>query len=147
MAGDLIREVRRAVLIHGKNDPGLELLVPPAQQHPSTVPANPVWPFTRFDAAQSVPLDMSCVEGATVTFLLHAFARDRLDGLEVVETAEDHAARIASAMKLAYHNRRLPLESDVTALIRVRSVRLMIDGGEAGAYHAIVSCEARVLAA
>lgn len=145
MAGDLIREVRRAVLAHMKADAGLTALVPAAAIHPSTTPADPSWPFTRFDAAQSIPRDGSCFAGAELTFLLHAFAKPRYQGEAMVETAEDHAARIGSAVKVAVHNRRLAC-ADTTALVRVRSVRLLIDGDEADAYHAIVSCSAKVLA-
>lgn len=145
MAGDLIREVRRAVLAHLKADAALTAIVPAASIYPSTVPANPVWPFIRFDAPQSLPLDGACYAGATVTFLLHAFAKGIKSGSATVEYAEDHASRIASAMKLASHNRRLPV-ADATALVRVQSVRLLIDGDEPDAYHAILSCSARVLA-
>lgn len=146
MAGDLIREVRRAVLTHAKGYAPLTALVPAAQNHPSTVPAKPIWPFTRWDAPQSIPIDLSCVSGASVTFLWHGFAKDRYVGGQLVETAEDHAARIGSAMKLAIHNRRLPV-AGTTARMTVRSVRLLRDGAEEGAYHVILSCEARVLAA
>jgi len=146
MAGDLIRETRQAVIIHAAGDPTVTELVPASSIHPSTTPANPAWPFTRFDGPQSLPLDLSCVAGATVTFLLHAFAKDRLEGGVVVETAEDHASRIASALKLSLHNRRLPI-AGTAGLIRVRSIRSLRDGDEQSAWHAILSCEARILAA
>lgn len=145
MAGDLIREVRRATLAQMKGDAALTAIVPVANIHPSTTPPSPAWPFTRFDAPQSVPIDLTCVAGATVSFLLHAFARDRTQGGAVVETAEDHTARIGSAMKLALHNRRVPV-AGTTARLTVRSVRLIRDGDEETAYHAILSVEARVLA-
>lgn len=145
MAGDLIREVRRAVLPALKSDAAVVALVPAANIHPSTTPANPAWPFTRFDAAQSVPLDGTCYAGAEVDFLLHGFAKHRTAGGVVVETAEDHAGRIGSALKLAIHNRRFAV-ADGSALIKVRSVRLLRDADEAGAYHCVLNCRARVLA-
>ena len=146
MAGDLIRDVRRATLARLKADPAVLDLVAAAAIHPSTTPANPAWPFTRFDAPLSVPLDMTCVAGATVTFLLHGFAKSRQVGGAVVETAEDHASRIGSALKASLHNKRLPL-GDGTALLKVRSSRLLRDGDEEDAYHSVLSVEARVLAA
>lgn len=146
MAGDLIREVRRAILAHLKSDADLIALVAPGSIYPSRTPPNPAWPFVRWDGPQSIPIDLSCVAGATVTFLLHGFAKDRKQGTAVVETAEDHAARIGSALKLAIHNRRLPV-ANTTARIQVRSARLIQDGAEADAYHAILQAEARVLAA
>jgi hypothetical protein len=144
MAGDLIRDVRRAVLILQKGNAGLTALVPAASIHPSTVPVNPAWPFTRFDGGRSVPLDGRCYAGATVAFLLHAFAKPRFAGAAMIETAEDHCSRIATAMKLAVHLTRVPV-ADGTALIRVRSVQIIQDSAEADAYHAILSCEARAL--
>ena len=146
MAGDLIREVRRAVLTHLKADQTLIALVAPASIYPSRTPPTPTWPFVRWDGPQSIPIDLTCVAGATVTFLLHGFAKDRKQGTAVVETAEDHASRIGSALKLALHNRRLPV-ANTTARMTVRSARLIQDGAEADAYHAILSVEARVLAA
>jgi hypothetical protein len=146
MAGDLIRDVRRGVLARLKGDPTVTALVPASQLHPSTTPPNPVWPFARFDAPTSTPISLSCVEGATVSFLYHFFARDRVSGGQVIETAEDHAARIGSAGKVSLHNRRVPV-ADVTALLRVRSVRLLRDADEESAYHAILTVDARVLAA
>lgn len=145
MAGDLIREVRRAVLPALKADAAVAALVPTENIHPSTTPANPTWPFTRFDTVGSSPLDGTCYAGAQVDFLLHGFAKDRANGGQIVETAEDHAGRIGSAMKLAVHNRRFPV-ADGSALVKVRSVRLQRDADEAGAYHSILTCRARVLA-
>ena len=145
MAGDLIRETRRAALTHLKDWQPLTDLVAPASIHPSQTPALVEWPFVRWDAPQSIPFDLSCVEGATITFLLHGFAKDRLEGKLAVETAEDHASRLGTALKTGLHQRRLPV-ADTTALFRVRSVRLLRDGDEAGAYHVVLSCEARILA-
>lgn len=146
MAGDLIREVRRAILAHMKADKPLAALVPPASMYPATTKAVPDFPFTRFDAPQSLPLDGACYAGATVSFLLHGFAKARFQGGLEVETAEDHASRIGSAMKTAIHNRRVAIGND-TARISVQSARLVRDGADDTAYHAILSVQARVLAA
>lgn len=146
MAGDLIREVRRAALIGMKADTGVTALIPAASLYPSTTPANPAWPFGRFDAPSSIPITMSCVEGATVSFIYHAFCKDRTQGGAVVETAEDYASRAGSAMKQALHNRRLPV-AGTTARFAVRSVRVIRDADEQSAYHAILNVTARVLAA
>lgn len=145
MAGDLIREVRRATLTHLKAQQGVVDLVKPSSIYQSTTPREPEWPFVRWDAPQSIPLDGACFAGATVTFLVHAFARDRYEGNQRVEFAEDHASRIGSALKAALHNRRVDVE-DGSARLQVRSARLLRDGDEEGAYHAVLSVEARVLA-
>lgn len=147
MAGDLIRDVRRAVLTHLKANIDAKALVPAANMYPSTTPTLPPWPFSRMDGFQSTAIDLSCVSGATVTFLLHAFAKPKMQGAVMLDTAEDQASRIATAFKLALHNRRVPVEGGAKARLRVLSVRLLRDGDEESAYHAILSMEARVLAA
>ena len=151
MAGALIRDVRRAVLTRLKADAGLTAIVAAANIHPSTVLAGAPWPFTRFDAPQSTPLDGACYAGAEVTFLLHSFAKPRYSvpsnpQSSMIETAEDHAGRILDAMKLAIHRHRVPV-AGASALLSVLSSRLLIDGAESTAYHGILSCRARVLAA
>jgi hypothetical protein len=145
MAGDLIREVRRATLTALKADPFVTAIVPAVRIYPSTTPPSPAWPFTRFDAPSSIPLDGPCYAGATVTFLLHGFARPREEAGQIVETAEDYAGRLGSALKVALHNRRLPI-GVASARLRVQSARLLRDGDEQDAYHAVLSIEARVLA-
>lgn len=146
MAGDLIRDVRRAVLSHMKADAALGALVPPANMHPATVPTGQAWPFTRLDGFRSAPEDGPCHAGATVAFIAHAFTQPALasDGETVVELAEDRAGKISAAMKLALHNRRVPV-ADGTALLRVRSVQILSDPAEAQAYHAVVQVEARAI--
>lgn len=114
--------------------------------YPGITPPNPEFPFGRVDGFNSLPLDGPCHAGAQVTFLLHGFARDRRQGEQIVETAEDVACRLGSGMKLAVHNKRVPI-GDASALLRVRSVRLQPDAAEAGVYQSVLECEARVLAA
>ena len=147
MAGDLIRDVRRGVLAHLKADVAAKALVPAANMFPSTTPPTPPWPFSRMDAFQSTALDASCLAGATVTFLLHGFAKPKMQGTVVIDTAEDQASRIATAFQLALHNRRVTIEGAPAARLRVLSTRVLRDGDEEDAYHALLSVEARVLAA
>jgi hypothetical protein len=120
MAGDLIREVRRGTLTHLKADPASVALVPAPNMHPSTTPPTPSWPFSRMDSFQSTA---------------------------VLDTAEDQASRMGTAFKIAIHNKRVPIDGGWSARLKVRSVRLLRDGDEESAYHAILSVEARVLAA
>lgn len=141
---DYIREVRRAVLARMKADTDLTALVPAASIHASTVPANPAWPFIRWDAPQSIPRGVACTQGADVSFMLHCFAKPRESGGAVVETAEDYASRITSAMKKALHRTRFSIEGGTVHLV-VRSTRSMMDGDEADAWHGLVNVVARVI--
>lgn len=147
MAGDLIRETRRAVLAALKANAGVTVLVPATRIYPQTQPANSAWPFIRWDGPSSLPIEAACVAGATVTFYLHAFAKPRKSGEAVLETAEDHASRILSAAILALRNKRLPVDGGLSALMRYRSAQLMIDTAEADAFHALATFDARILAA
>lgn len=144
MAGDLIRDVRRAVLTQMKADDALKALVPADRMYPSTTPATPTFPFTRLDGFNSLPLDGACYAGGTITLLAHGFAKDRKRGSVVEDYAEDVAGKIGSAMKLALHRKRVTI-GDATARLNVRSVRLIRDGDDDDAYHTILSVEARVI--
>lgn len=143
--GDAIREVRRAVLPTLKADATLTAMVVASSIHPSTVPAGSPWPFTRFDGANSTPL-ADFLRGREVSFMIHAFAKPRYSGQAMTETAEDHAARITSAVNSVLHRNRFTLPGGATFAVRVSSSRLMPDGAEADAYHGIVNAVARVLA-
>jgi hypothetical protein len=143
--GDAIREVRRAVLPALKADATLTALVPSARIYPSTVPASPAFPFTRWDGASSLPIT-EFLRGAEVSFMVHAFAKPRYSGAAMVETAEDHAGRITSALYGALHRQRFALPGGATFAVRAVSSRLMQDGAETDAYHGIVNAVARVLA-
>lgn len=143
---DFITELRRGTLILLKGYAPLTAIVPPSSIHPSTVPANPAWPFTRWDAPQSIPVGVGCTAGAEVSFLVHAFAKERKNSAgATIETAEDHCGRITAALTRALNRRRFDIASGSVHL-RVRSTRLMIDGAEADTYHGITDCLARVYA-
>ncbi|WP_301075270.1 DUF3168 domain-containing protein [Sphingomonas sp.] len=144
IAGDLIRETRRAVLARLKADGALVKLVPAERIYPSTVPATPMFPFGRFVAPLSVPLDGACFRGGTVTFTYHFFAKPRFVGRAQVQTAEDLCARLLSVAKACLHNQRLPLDVG-GARLRVQSSRLIRDFDEADVCHGILSVEARAI--
>lgn len=135
---DFTRDLRRAVITALKADAALTALVPAAQIHTSTVPANPAWPFLRWDAPNSIPRGVACTQGAEVTFFVHAFAK-----AAATDTAEAHAERITAAVAKVLHRARLTLPS-ASARLRVRATRSMMDGAEKDAWHGIVDVIAGV---
>jgi hypothetical protein len=139
---DLIRETRRVVLPALKADAALTDLVSAASIYPSTVPSDHTWPFIRWDAPNSIPRGRGCTDGADLTFMLHCFAKPRMSGTQVLETAEDHASRILTAMHNVIHRNRLPIATG-TVRLTVRSSRLIRDGDEASAYHGLLNCFAK----
>lgn len=146
MANDSTLPVRRAVLVALKNDAPLLAIVPKAQIHPQTVPPTPTWPFIRHGAPSGIPITASCVDGQEITFALHGFAKPRLNGSgQVVETAEDHAARIGAAMAKALDGKLLPLDTGHKARIRWTGSQLLQDGAEADAFHTIQNFRARII--
>ncbi|GAA4827468.1 hypothetical protein GCM10023232_27220 [Sphingosinicella ginsenosidimutans] len=136
---------RRAVLAHLKGDTGLAALVPPARIYPQSTPPGPTWPFTRFGTPRATPLRASCVAGNEIPFDIHSFAKPRMSGGQVVETAEDHAGRIGAAVVAALDGQALDLPA---GRLKVRWVgsQLMQDPEEADAYHHVASFTGRVLA-
>lgn len=141
---DLIREIRRTVLAQMKANSGLVALVDPDDIYPSTVRAAHGWPFVRWDGPASVPIEASGINGAEVTFMVHAFAKARLSSGSIVETAEDHCSRITSAIAACLHRSRIIVGgAGGEAMLRVASVRSMMDGAEKDSWHGIVNVVAR----
>lgn len=145
MAEDYATPVRRAVLTHMKADDDFVAIVLATQQHPQTAPANPIWPFTRYGVPIATPIRAACVDSATISFVIHSFAKNRLEGDRIVESAEDYAGRIASGVNRCLGGAYLDLGDGVTARIRWLSSQVMQDGAEAGAYHGVSSFSARVI--
>lgn len=146
MATGLQRLVRRALLARLKADTGLTALVPAASIHGQAPLAEPTMPFVKTGPTNTLRLKAACVNGGTVTFDVHAFARSRKSGEQVVETAEDHASRIGAAIEKALADNTIPLTGGATARIRLSDVQLLQDD-EPDAFHWVGQVNARVLAA
>lgn len=146
MATGLQRLVRRAVLTRLKADAALTALVPAGSIYPQAVPNEPAWPFVKLGPTGTLRLRAACVNGGLVTVDVHAFARARVSGGQVVETAEDHASRIGAAIETALANNRITLEGGATADIELGDIRLLQDQ-EPDAFHWFAQLNARVLAA
>lgn len=84
--------------------------------------------------------------GEEIRVAVHGFARARKNGATTVETGEDHAGRLAGAIKRALNKNRLVLPSGYATLRYVGGQRL-IDGDEADDWHVICEFQARVIAA
>jgi len=137
MAGDLLRDTERATIITLKADAPLLAIVAKASIEP--VAEEPTWPFVRLDGTQAIPRGRGCTTRSDVTFMVHSFAKPRLGvNTQMIETARDHCGRINSAVVEALHNHRYTV-AGVTYKLAVRSSRLMQDGAERDAYHAIAN--------
>lgn len=145
MATGLQRLVRRAVLARLKADSALTALVPAASIYPQAA-GEPAWPFIKLGPTGTLRLRAACVNGGLVSVDVHAFARARLSGGQVVETAEDHASRIGAAIETALADNRIALEGGGTANIELGDIRLLQDQ-EPDAFHWFAQLNARVLAA
>ena len=137
--------VRRALLTRLKADTGLIALVPAARIFPQGAPLEPSWPFVRLGSTITAPVKATGTAGGNVTIDIHAFARARESGGEVVDTAEDHASAIGAAIEGALADNRLALESSATAHIALSDLRLMPDE-EPESFHWFAQLNARVFA-
>ncbi len=146
MANDRTLEVRRAVLTALKADAGLIAIVPAASIYPMTVPAEPTWPFIKMGAPSGIPIRGACVDGVSGIFAVHGFSKGRYTGQRLVETGEDHAARIGAAIAAALDKQGLMLDDDIRLHVLWTNSQLMMDGAEAGAFHAIENFAVRTLA-
>lgn len=146
MANDLTLPIRRASLAELKGNAGLGTVVPPEQGYPQTVPPTPIWPFYKMGAPTGLPLRAGCVDGNTGIFAVHGFAKMRTVDGAVVETAEDHAARIGAFIASALDRKALDLDGGQKVRIRWTGSQLMQDGDEADAYHTVQNFAYRALA-
>lgn len=147
MANDLTLPVRRASLKALKANALLTALVPAPSIYPQTVPPTPAWPFVKMGSPTPTPVRASCVDGAAAIFAVHGFAKARINGAGgMLETAEDLASRIGSAIASALDRQRLVLDGGQSARVLWTGSQLMQDGDEADAYHAVVNFKVRVLA-
>lgn len=144
MATDSTLAVRRAILTTLKADVGVTALVAASSIHPQSPREAPAWPFIKYGSPSGTPITASCVDGSEITVALHGFAKPRSLAGQIVETAEDHAARIGAAIARALDKRCLALGFG-TARVRWRSSQLLQDGAEADAYHHISNFRVRVI--
>lgn len=138
----LQREVRRALLTRAKAHAPLTALVPAAQIAPEGERA---WPFVLIESPRTLRLKMACVNGARVSFDVHAFAGPRLSGGATVETAYDHVSRIAAAIEGAFADNRITLESGAVCHIAFSDTQFLRDD-EPDAWHWFGQLNCRVLA-
>jgi hypothetical protein len=139
---------RKVILAALKTTQAVTALVPATQILPQTQPEKHGWPFIRWDGPTSFPYKGVCVNGAQVSFMVHAFAKPVYDGPDLkrmVETAEDHCGRILEAIEPVLSGNRFE-SAGRSFRVRVTSTALMRDRAEADAYHGLLNCVARVLA-
>lgn len=146
MANDLTLPIRRANLTALKASETLTQIVPAASIHPQSPPPNPTWPFVKHGVITGFPIRANCVDGNEAIFSIHGFAKARTEGGVMVETAEDHAARIGAFIASALDRKRLPLDGGLWGRVRWTGSQLMQDGDEADAYHSVQNFRVRVLA-
>lgn len=147
MANEVSLPVRRAGLAALKADALLTALVPAEQIYTQSPPPKPAWPFIKFGVISPIPLRASCVDGSESIFAVHSFAKPRLNGSgQVIETAEDHCARIGAFVSAALDRQRLDLDAGGHARVRwTGSNGPMIDGDEADAFHHVANFRVRVI--
>lgn len=143
MAIDSILPVRRGILgVLAATEAVIEI-VPPARQHAMTV-GRPVWPFILYGSPTSVPVRATCLDGSEITVAVHGFAKARYQGDVMVETAEDHAGRLGAAIAEALDGQRLTIPRG-EASVRHTGSQLLVEGGEADAFHCVVNLRVRCI--
>lgn len=141
---DVLLPIRRAILAVLASDTALIALVPAVQIHAQAA-EKPVWPFVLYGSPTGVPIRAACVDGLDVTVALHSFAGPRVAGGQIVETAQDHASRIGSSVVSALDGKRTALPSGGYARILHTRSQLLIDSGEADAFHHIANFRVRAI--
>jgi hypothetical protein len=144
MATDASIPIRRATLALMKADAGLTAIVDAARIYPQTTPAKPTFPFVRSGAPNVVPIRAACVDGCEATFAVHGFAKDRMSSNRRVETAEDYAGRIGSAIASALDRQSVDIPGGKARILWTGS-QLLMDPDEAGCFHTVQQFKVRAL--
>lgn len=150
MAKDNTLPVRRAILAALKASPLVTDLVPAAQIYPGTS-VGPLWPMIRYGVPTTEPMRVSCVDGSILNVPIHGFAKPRYVDDDphkaMLETAEDRAAKIGSAIARALGGIRIAIDGDASAygIVDWRGSRLMRDGAEDDAWHTVQDFRVRVI--
>lgn len=129
-----------------KGDSALTAIVSAASIYPQATPALPAFPFIRAGAPTLIPRRASCLDGAEITQAFHGFSKGRYTGDRILETAEDHASRIGSAMASALDGKHVDLGSGRSVRIRWTGSQLLQDPEEASAFHTVQNFLMRVFA-
>jgi len=146
MAIDSTIPIRRGVLALMKADARLVGIVPAERLYPQTTPGKVIFPFVRMGAPLAVPTRGACFDGTDTTFAVHGFTKYRLEGTRRVETAEDYAGRLGSAIASALDQRIITLANG-TARIQWTGGQLLMDPAEAGCFHTLQNFRVRALTA
>lgn len=144
MAIDSMLPLRRAVLSTLSSDKRVSDLVKAGSIYGTRVGATPSWPFIRYQPVTGTPIRGACLDGQEVTFRVHAFAKPRVVGRAIVETAEDYAYRIGAAVAATLDYRRLTLPQG-HATLRWQSAQLVADPDEADSFQTIQTFRGRCM--
>ncbi len=136
MAIDSTREARRAVLTVMKADVSLVEMVARDSIYPQTTAPTPAWPFIRCGPPSVLPVRAACVDGGNLTMAVHGFAKPRMQGQTVLETAEDYASRIGAAIARALDRQKVAIAGG-TLTIAWQGSQLLQDPEEADAFHTV----------
>jgi hypothetical protein len=145
MAIDSTLPVRRGIITVLGADAAVTAIVPAARIFPMTA-KSPGWPFIIYGSSSTVPIRATCIDGCEITVALHGFAKPRYAGDVMIETAEDHAARLSAAIAAAVDGQRLTIPGG-NAGVRHTGSQLLVDGAEADAFHCVVNLRVRCITA
>lgn len=145
MASDRSLAIRRAILTALKADAPLLGLIPASSMHPQAPASEPSWPFIKTGAPSGLPINAACVDGSVTVVAVHGFAKPRIEDGAVVESAEDHAARIGAFTATALDKKKLALDGGGEAKLRWTGSQLLQDRDEADAFHTVQNFSVRSL--
>lgn len=139
MAKDASRYVRMAVIQRLKQAASP---IPAERIYPQQIPSSPTWPYGFVGVPITTPDQASCLDGSTVRFAVHGYARTVSGG----DPGETTANKIGEAFSETLDGASFALSSPYPADCDVRwiSNTTVRDPSEASAFHVICQFEARV---
>lgn len=149
MAEDFTLPLKRAALIAMKHDAFVAAIIPPASMFPGTVPADPVFPFSRFGTVMAAPFRASGLDSSSFRFSVQGFTKPLRQNPSdltspIIATAEDQIYKIGSKIKDCLDNATLTLDGGRKARFAWVQTLPMIDGADADAWMTTVTFRVEV---
>lgn len=143
----LINLVERDILIRLKDSSALMEIITENHVHDRVPEMEPSWPFVMVGAMSMTPRRAAKINDGTLLGAVHAFSRGRFVDDALVETAKDHVGRIGVAIEIALDGTGGGItDGDKTGHVSylLMDRQLLVDSGEAGAFHWFANVRAKV---
>jgi hypothetical protein len=149
VARDSTEYVRQAALVTLRGAATVRVLVPAERIYPGQRPPNPEWPFIAYGVPVTGDFRAAGLDGSTTTVAIHVYAETTGED-DATVGGEDAALAISRVVASVLDGAALALQGNTdcpypaTAHFTWTGTTVVQDGGDASAFHGIVSFDITV---